>query len=358
MAIVDDIRRKQEATKGLVSIEQMERMRVLWKKGRNMFASFFAEADAVKQQIGNSDLFSQWCFFQLQIDVATMGNMAAILRQGDAARIRTEFAEAKRAEKERQEADAHTRRMEAQERKNALDAKKAANAFAKAAKEAEAKKAKTAAIAAVRKARKIARAEKEGDDLTRAMQAIMANPNASRDEIRNSAEVSRPIYDKARAVLESKGKISPKAPEPDETAYDKLVSEGIKENKSLHGIPINENVYDRAVAACRPLADAPWIIGDWAILVAGEAVYGEGTLQRFAADIRVEYSTLRDYAAVAKAWPPNGVRPSFSLANILRNHPDRASIGHNSKHMTCEEAREIMRKYKAETNVVTLRERS
>ena len=282
MAIVDDIRRKQEATKGLVSIEQMERMRVLWKKGRNMFSSFFSEADAVKQQIGNSELFSQWCFFQLQIDVTTMSNMAAILRQGDAARIRTEFAEAKRAEKERREAEAHARQLAKVERDNAIAAKRMENAERKAQEAAEAKKEKKAAIAAENRRRREEKDRTEGDAITRAKAAILANPMATRDKICDIADTHAIFYNKAIGELEGSGWVNPRAPKGDEVS-----------------------LYDRYVAEGKTAANHQWTLGDLAIKVSQLNTYGEGKLERYSTDIGVEYSTLENYRWSAEAWPQN-----------------------------------------------------
>lgn len=333
MALIDDIRRKQEVTKDIVPNEQIDRMRVLWKKGRNMFSSFFAETDTVKKQINNDTLFSQWCFFQLQIDVTTISNMAAILRQGDAARIRTEFAEAKRAEKERREVDAHARRMEAQDRKNALDAKKADNALVKAKRAEEAKRAKTIKIAASRKAARAARTAVGVTALEIAKTAWLANPTAKEKDIIAASKVGQGTVAKARAILVELGRL-PKAEASSEGAlYERYVEEGR--------------------AAVLSEGESRWIEGDLAISVSEMKNYGD--LKRFATDIGIEYSTLQGRKNVAKSWPKTLPRGSFSLARELVTHPDRHAIFAANPDMTVEEAREIMRTYKATSNVVNLK---
>lgn len=329
MAIVDNIRQKQEATRELIPDEQIERMRVLWKKGRNMFASFFTEAEVARQQINNDELFASWCFFQLHIDIQTISNVAVVLKQDDAARVRNEFSEAKKAEKERLEAEVHAKKMEKIERQNALDAKRAENAVVKAAKAEQIKREKKAKDAAVRKQR---RADK-GDAIIRACEEILRDETATREEIMDRADVPRNVYDKARA---------------------KLIAERRLEQKK--GTADDVSLYDQYVVEGKAAVKHQWVLGDLAIKVSELNTYGEGKLERYARDIGVEYKTLQNYQAVAKAWEISLRRDIlFSIAMVLVTHPDRVAVVARDPHMTVEEAREIMRAYKAETNVVNLR---
>jgi predicted solute-binding protein len=115
------------------------------------------------------------------------------------------------------------------------------------------------------------------------------------------------------------------------------------------------NIYEQAVEACRRLANHQWEIGDWAIKVSAEAKYGAKTLERFADDIGIDYATLREYQSVAKAWFEIVGRPTiFGVAKALVTHPNRAALAANDPHMTVADARDIMRAYKAESNVVPI----
>ena len=333
MALIDDVRKKQENTKNLVPDEQMERMRVLWKKGRNMFSSFFAEADTIRRRISNDELFASWCFFQLHIDVYSINAVTVALKADDAARVRDDFSSVKRAEKERREIETHARRMEAQDRKNALDAKKADNALVKAKRAEEAKRAKTIKIAASRKAARAARTAVGVTALEIAKTAWLANPTAKEKDIIAASKVGQGTVAKARAILVELGHL-PKAEASSEGAtYEQCVEKGR--------------------AAVLAEGENRWVQGDLAIIVPKK--YGAQTLERFAQDIGLEYGTLRNRMAVARAWPQNAPRGAFSVCRELTPHPDRHAILAREPLMTVEEAREIMRAYKATSNVVNLK---
>ena len=115
-----------------------------------------------------------------------------------------------------------------------------------------------------------------------------------------------------------------------------------------------EVTYEQCViegkAAVIAEGESRWTQGDLAIIVPKK--YGAQTLERFAADIGLEYSTLQGRKNVAKAWPKNLPRGSFSICRELVTHPDRHTVLAREPHMTVEEAREIMRDYKATSNVV------
>lgn len=88
--------------------------------------------------------------------------------------------------------------------------------------------------------------------------------------------------------------------------YETLVIEGLEARKGLESYQ--------------------WKIGDLALLVA--TVYGECTLQKYAEDIGVEYSTLRHYRAVCQAYEFGRRRPnlSFSHHQAVAARPDRLAL--------------------------------
>ena len=328
---------RKDATVNLVPQEQIDRLQVLFKKGRNMFTSLFSEVEAIRRQVNNEALFADWCIYQLKISVNGLSGLAtALMEEDDAARIRNEFAEAKRAEREKRAVEAHARRMEAQDRKNALSAKRVANAEHRAAEAEKVKKEKKTQRAAENKRRREEKDRLEGDAVTRAKTAILANPNATREAICKIADTHAIFYNQAIGELEGSGWVNPRAP---------------KETASSEGA-----LYEQYVEEGKVAAESKWTLGGLAIKVNSLKRYGDKTLERYATDIGVEYTTLRGYRRIAEAWPENAPRGSFSVCRELAPHPDRHVILAREPHMTVEEAREIMRKYRATTNVVPLRE--
>ena len=200
---IQEMRDKKEAARNLVPGEQLERMQVLWKKGRNFFASFFTELDTARRRIGDDELFSDWCFYHLGVGVIQLGEVATILKRDDADRIRNDLAAAKRAETNRLAAERHAHKLERIERDNELARKRLENA--KAAEES--KRIKKAEAAAERRQRKAERTAIEGNSLVRARAAILANTTASRDAICRIADVSPIIYAEARGQLNGEGKL-------------------------------------------------------------------------------------------------------------------------------------------------------
>ena len=194
---IQELRNKKEAARALVSNEQLERMQVLWKKGRNMLASFFTELDTARRQIGNDELFSDWCFYHLGVGVIQLGEVATILKRDDADRIRNDLAAAKRAESDRLAAERHAHKLEKIERENEIARKKMENAKAIE----ESKRIKKLDAAAERRRLRAERTEQEGLPLVRARAAILANPTASRAAICQIAGVSPIIYAKAHGQL-------------------------------------------------------------------------------------------------------------------------------------------------------------
>ena len=104
-------------------------------------------------------------------------------------------------------------------------------------------------------------------------------------------------------------------------------------------------LYDRYVAEGKAAAKHQWTLGDLAVRVSAMRAHGEAALEGYADEIGVAYATLRGYMATARAWPQIDGRPSISLADVLRTHPDRVAIVERKPGMTCAEARELMRQY-------------
>jgi hypothetical protein len=200
---IQEMRDKREAARNLIPNEQLERMQVLWKKGRNFFASFFTELDTVRRRIGDDELFSDWCFYHLGVGVIQLGEVATILKRDDADRIRNDLAAAKRAETERLAAERHAHKLEKIERDNEIAAKRLENAKAIE----ESKRIKKLETAAARRQLRAERTASEGRPIVRARAAIMANPNAPRSIICKIAEVSPIIYAQARGQLVGEGKL-------------------------------------------------------------------------------------------------------------------------------------------------------
>jgi hypothetical protein len=78
--------------------DRVHRMRTLQKKGRNMYAAFFAELSEVRKEIGGEEL-QQWCFRELHISLSFILDWSKLLLKDDERRVRAEFARAKEAEK-------------------------------------------------------------------------------------------------------------------------------------------------------------------------------------------------------------------------------------------------------------------
>ena len=200
---IQEMRDKKEAAKTLVPDEQLERMRVLWKKGRNMLSSFFTELDTARRQIGNDELFSDWCFYHLGVGVIQLGEVATILKRDDADRIRNDLVAAKRAETDRLAAERHAHKLEKIKRDNEIAAKRLENAKTIE----ESKRIKKLEAAAVRKQRRDERTANEGRPIVRARTAILANPTASRSVICHIAGVSPIIYAQAHGQLIGEGRL-------------------------------------------------------------------------------------------------------------------------------------------------------
>lgn len=108
-----------------------ERLKVLWKKGQNFFASFFAEISNVRKAINNEATFIQWCSEDLGLPLITLTRISDVLTLADAARVKAELARAKAVEQQQRRRDREYQHLiAAQERKRKEDEKAAAAAAA------------------------------------------------------------------------------------------------------------------------------------------------------------------------------------------------------------------------------------
>jgi hypothetical protein len=101
--------------------------------------------------------------------------------------------------------------------------------------------------------------------------------------------------------------------------------------------------WDELVSIGRALeSGSKWMLGDLACRV--ETSYGAGDLARYAEAIGVEYATLRDYKAVAQAYPAESVVRTtnpWSVYRVLVSHPQRMELVSRGQPLTVAEAREV-----------------
>lgn len=207
---IQELKDRHAATAGLVTDEELARVNVLWTKGCNMLASFYTEMETIRKKLDDDELFASWCFFRLGVGATIISNMAVVLKQQDAERVRAMMGGAKAAEKKQREEAAHAAKLEKISRDNELAAARAENAERAGAME----RAGAALARSARRARdkriKQELAEREGSPVVRAQAAWLANPMVTRDEISVIASVSHAVADAARALLVQAGKAAPK----------------------------------------------------------------------------------------------------------------------------------------------------
>lgn len=93
--------------------EHANRLRVLWKTGRDKYASFFAVLEEVRAEIGN-DALSNWCFHNLSISLSTIVKISEVLVKTDQDIVKRNTAAALAAEKtkNREEREANRKARE------------------------------------------------------------------------------------------------------------------------------------------------------------------------------------------------------------------------------------------------------
>jgi hypothetical protein len=123
----------------------------------------------------------------------------------------------------------------------------------------------------------------------------------------------------------------------------------------LAGLGHNQTIpYDEAVVEGKTIVGGihrnQWRLGELANFI--EPKYGEGTLAKFAEEIGVRYTTLKNCRSVFRAWPELDFRKSisFSVANMLRAHPDREAILRDNPLITVARAYELAKEYRAGLN--------
>ena len=336
---------KMEATKGLVADEKINHMRVLWQKGRNMFQSFMTEAETIKKQINDDELFAAWCLWQLHISITPITEASAFLRKDDADRVKAEFASAGKADKAARDAEAHKEKLAKIAKQNEIVMAQILVAEQKAALKAklepEPPKAKPVKPAVKADKKPTRKSEKTNDQLERLKVEILADPTATRDTICERARVtSHALEQKAHSQLEQQGLVLPR-----NTGWTKGPPK-----------PDDYMLYNGYVEAGKAAANHQWTLGDLAISVTALKSYGEAKLANYADDVGVEHGTLKRYRDVSKAWSEKAIRiANWSVCMVLSTHPDRVTIVAADPSMTVAKAREIMDAWKATTNVVTLR---
>lgn len=78
--------------------DQAARLRVLWNKGRQAFSSFYSELGQAHAEIGNEQ-FGDWCFYELQISLSICNQVAKILKEADARRVKDDLTVAREEER-------------------------------------------------------------------------------------------------------------------------------------------------------------------------------------------------------------------------------------------------------------------
>jgi hypothetical protein len=78
--------------------EQANRLRALWKSGRDKYASFFTILEEVRQDIGD-DALTGWCFHTLSVSLSGIAETRKVLTKTDADIVKRNLATAIAAEK-------------------------------------------------------------------------------------------------------------------------------------------------------------------------------------------------------------------------------------------------------------------
>lgn len=108
------------------------------------------------------------------------------------------------------------------------------------------------------------------------------------------------------------------------------------------GTSATDDEYKKLVSEGRTAAASMWKLGELASRV--EKKYGESTLKKYATDIGMNYTTLRNARLTCLAWPNENDRPrSFSIAQDLAAQPDRAKIIARRPNIKQDEVRNIVR---------------
>lgn len=88
---------------------QSERLRALWKSGRDKYASFFSVLNEVRAEIGDEAL-GNWCFDELRIGLSVIMDIRRLLTATDADIVKADLAAARKAEKDQKDRESAARR--------------------------------------------------------------------------------------------------------------------------------------------------------------------------------------------------------------------------------------------------------
>jgi hypothetical protein len=83
----------------MIDQEKADRVRVLWKKARNFYSSFFAELGDVRAELGNDEEFIAWCDSELRVSIGVISEVAGVLQTADRRLARAELFRAKAIER-------------------------------------------------------------------------------------------------------------------------------------------------------------------------------------------------------------------------------------------------------------------
>jgi hypothetical protein len=132
----------------MVDLDQAAiRLRALWKSGRDKYASFFVVLGEVRVEVGDEALAS-WCIHNLRLGLDVMTTARKVLRAVDAAKVKSEFKEAKdaAAKQKRQAKEAERQARAEAARTRAAPAEPTAQLKAQHAKELAQLKARIAEL--------------------------------------------------------------------------------------------------------------------------------------------------------------------------------------------------------------------
>jgi hypothetical protein len=82
----------------IIKVEEQtaDRLKALWKSGRDKYRSFFTVLEEVRKEIGDEAL-PMWCIKELRIGFSTITTVAGVLTKAETLRVKSELAEAKKA---------------------------------------------------------------------------------------------------------------------------------------------------------------------------------------------------------------------------------------------------------------------
>jgi len=93
--------------------EQAQRLKALWKSGRDKYQSFFAVLDEVRKQVGDDDL-ANWCFDHLRIGMSVIVQTTKVLTETDEGAMKASLRRAESLNKQLDRARARIADLEAQ----------------------------------------------------------------------------------------------------------------------------------------------------------------------------------------------------------------------------------------------------